>query len=59
MSAPALAAMAAQGRTQREHPMPLGMPIILGSDPVDRIGNVMAAMDAGTLAPMLLVARRR
>lgn len=55
----ALAAMAGQGRSQREQPTPLGSAIILGSDPVDRIGNVMAAMGSGTLAPMLLVARRR
>lgn len=58
-SAQAMAAMGRQGRNQREHPTPLGMPIILGSDPADRIGNVMAAMAAGTLSPMLLVARRR
>lgn len=58
-SGPALAAMAGQGKAQRERPTPLGIPIILGSDPADRIGNVMAAMGAGALAPMLLVARRR
>lgn len=54
----ALELMKAQGLAQRTTPSPLGAPILLGRDPVDRIGNVVAAIASGDLAARLLIAKR-
>ncbi|MFJ6417443.1 class I SAM-dependent methyltransferase [Paeniglutamicibacter sp. NPDC091659] len=57
-SALALKLMAEQGAAQGGNPMPLGAPILLGSDPAGRIGNAVKAMKSGAIAPRLLVAVR-
>lgn len=57
-SALVLKLMAEQAGAQGGNPMPLGAPILLGSDPAGRIGNAVKAMKSGAIAPRLLVAVR-
>ena len=53
-----LKAMAGQAAAPGGTPAPLDAPILLGSDPAGRIGNAVAAMRSGALAPRLLVSVR-
>lgn len=48
-----------QARAARRNSLtPLAAPILLGSDPADRLGNVAAAIKSGALTPRLLIAVR-
>ncbi|NKG20335.1 class I SAM-dependent methyltransferase [Paeniglutamicibacter terrestris] len=50
--------MAAAQSAQRANPTPLGSPILLGTDPMHRIANVLGAIEAGELDPRLIHAVR-
>lgn len=47
----------ARGRAEKEGPAPLGLHVLVGSTVTDRIGNAFAAAEAGTIAPVELIAR--
>ncbi len=52
------AVLASMGASAKNPASALDAPILLGSDPADRIGNVAAAMKSGAVAPRMLVSVR-
>lgn len=57
-SAAVLKHMADADAASRRSPSPLAAPILLGADPADRMGNLVAAVKSGALVPRLMVAVR-